>query len=87
MILVASKNIIWICVLVSLAFSSRADDGHNLWLRPVKAKPVKVVGVNAKSAMMGIAKKEVEQRWLGNENATVEFKIVKDPTLRLMVLR
>jgi alpha-glucuronidase len=82
MILVASKKIIWICVLVSLAFSVKADDGHNLWLRPVKAKPVKVVGANAKSVMMGIAKKEIEQRWLGNENATVEFRIVKDPTVK-----
>jgi alpha-glucuronidase len=83
MILTASKNIIWICVFVCLAFSTKADDGHNLWLRPVKAKPVKVVGVNTKSVMMGIAKKEIEQRWLGSENATVEFRIVKDPTLKV----
>jgi alpha-glucuronidase len=82
MILVASRNFIWICVLVSMAFSAKADDGHNLWLRPVKAKPVKVAGVNAKSVMIGIAKKEIEQRWLGTENATVEFKIVKDPTVK-----
>ena len=82
MILVASRNFIWICVLVSMGFSVKADDGHNLWLRPVKAKPVKVVGANAKSVMMGIAKKEIEQRWLGTENATVEFRIVKDPTVK-----
>lgn len=83
MILVASRNFIWICVLVSMGFSAKADDGHNLWLRPVKAKPVKVVGANAKSVMMGIAKKEIEQRWLGTENATVEFRIVKDPTVKV----
>ena len=82
MILAASKNLIRICAFFSLAFSARADDGHDLWLRPVKAKPVKVTGVNAKSAMMGIAKKEIEQRWLGAENATVEFRIVKDPTVK-----
>jgi alpha-glucuronidase len=82
MILVASRNFIWICVLVSMGFSAKADDGHNLWLRPVKAKPVKVLGANAKSVMMGIAKKEIEQRWLGTENATVEFRIVKDPTVK-----
>lgn len=83
MILVASRNFIWICVLASMGFSAKADDGHNLWLRPVKAKPVKVVGANAKSVMMGIAKKEIEQRWLGTENATVEFRIVKDPTVKV----
>lgn len=82
MILVASRNFIWICVLAFMAFDAKADDGHNLWLRPVKAKPVKVVGANAKSVMMGIAKKEIEQRWLGDENATVEFRIVKDPTVK-----
>ena len=82
MIITASKNFIWICVLVSLALSVKADDGHNLWLRPVKAKPVKITGANAKSVMMGIAKKEIEQRWLGTENATVEFRIIKDPTVK-----
>lgn len=82
MILTASKTLICICVFVSLTISSKADDGHDLWLRPVKAKPVKVTGANVKSAIMTIAEREIKQRWLGAENANVEFRIIKDPTVK-----
>lgn len=82
MITKASKKLIWACAFVSLALGVKADDGHDLWLRPVKAKTVKVTGANAKSATLAIAKKEIEQAWLGIEGATVEFRLVKDPTLK-----
>ncbi|PJJ85065.1 alpha-glucuronidase [Mucilaginibacter auburnensis] len=82
MITKASKKLIWACAFVSLALCAKADDGHNLWLRPVNAKAVKVTGANPKSATLAIAKKEIEQAWLGTAGATVKLKLVKDPTLK-----
>lgn len=67
-------------IFTSTISAVHAEDGHNLWLRPVKAKAVKVVG-NIKTPTLAIAKSELEQAWLGN-SATVELSLVKDATLK-----
>jgi alpha-glucuronidase len=58
-----------------------ANNGHELWLRPVKANPVKVVA-QSKSGPFAIATQELKQGWTGQSNATVKLSIVKDPAIK-----
>jgi len=58
-----------------------ANDGHDLWLRPVKANPVKVVA-SSKSAQVIIATKELQQGWTGQSGATIKLSLVKDTAIK-----
>ena len=59
----------------------QAQDGHELWLRPVKAKPVTVI-CKENSPTLSIAKQELLDRWQGENNATVTLTIKKDKALK-----
>ena len=69
-----------IIFLFSIAFAN-AQNGHELWLRPVKANPVTVVCKN-NSATLSIAKQELTDRWQGDNNASVTLTIKKDKALK-----
>jgi alpha-glucuronidase len=69
-----------IIFLFSTLFAN-AQNGHELWLRPVKANPVTVVCKN-NSATLSIAKQELTDRWLGDNNASVTLTIKKDKALK-----
>ncbi|MGN6296178.1 MAG: alpha-glucuronidase [Ginsengibacter sp.] len=66
--------------LFSIVFVN-AQNGHELWLRPVKAKPVNVI-CKQNSPTLSIAKQELTDRWLGDANASVTLTIKKDKALK-----
>ncbi|MGN6266290.1 MAG: alpha-glucuronidase [Ginsengibacter sp.] len=66
--------------LFSIVFAN-AQNGHELWLRPVKAKPVNVI-CKQNSPTLSIAKQELTDRWLGDANASVTLTIKKDKALK-----
>ena len=66
--------------LFSIVFAN-AQDGHELWLRPVKAKTVNVICKKA-SPTLSIAIQELKDRWLGDANASVTLTIKKDKALK-----
>ncbi len=59
----------------------RAQDGHQLWLRDKKAKPVTVI-CKKNSPTLSIAKQELQQGWEGDANATVTLTLKKDKALK-----
>jgi alpha-glucuronidase len=61
--------------------SLKAEDGHDLWLRNHKANPVKVV-CSKQSTTLDIARKELEQGWLGKSAATVTLSLTSDKFLK-----
>jgi alpha-glucuronidase len=66
--------------LFSIAFAN-AQNGHELWLRPVKANPVTVI-CKKTSPTLSIAAQELKDRWLGEANASVTLVIKKDKALK-----
>ncbi len=58
-----------------------AQDGHQLWLRDKKAKPVTVI-CKKNSPTLSIAKQELQQGWEGDANATVTLTLKKDKALK-----
>jgi alpha-glucuronidase len=67
-------------LLVSFV-SLRAEDGHDLWLRKQKPNPVKVVCAK-QSTTLDMARKELEQGWLGKTGATVVLDLTSDKSLK-----
>jgi alpha-glucuronidase len=72
-----TANIIF---LFSVVFAN-AQNGHELWLRPVKAKPVTVI-CKKNSPTLSIAKQELTDRWQGEKNASITLTIKKDKALK-----
>ncbi len=69
-------------IICSFAFLwAPAQDGHELWLRPVKAKQVTVI-CKKNSPTLSIAKQELAHRWQGENKATITLTIKKDKALR-----
>lgn len=59
----------------------QAQDGHELWLRPVKAEAVTVV-CKENSPTLSIAKQELQDGWRGQKGAAVVLTIKKDKALK-----
>jgi len=71
------KSIIASIIFLFLVVFANAQNGHELWLRPVKTRPVNVICKN-NSPTLSIAKQELTDRWQGDNNATVTLIIKKD---------
>jgi len=69
-----------IIFLFSIVFAN-AQNGHELWLRPVKAKTVNVI-CKQNSPTLSIAKQELTDRWLGDANASITLVVKKDKALK-----
>lgn len=66
--------------LFSIVFAN-AQNGHELWLRPVKAKTVNVI-CKKTSPTLSIAIQELKDRWLGDANASITLVVKKDKALK-----
>jgi len=75
------KSLILSIIFLFPILSTNAQNGHELWLRPVKAKPVNVI-CKRKSPTLSIAIQELKDRWQGNDNASVTLIIKKDKALK-----
>jgi alpha-glucuronidase len=75
------KRVIASVVLLLLFGSVLAEDGYQLWLRKMTAKPVSVIAVKT-SPTITIAKQELQQGWQGEANATLTLTIVKDKNIK-----
>jgi alpha-glucuronidase len=69
-------------LLLSAALGLRAEDGHQLWLRPHAAVPVTVVLPTKTSALLATAKRELQQGWQGTAGATVTLTVQKDKAIK-----
>ena len=74
------STILSIFCFVAVLFS-QAQNGHELWLRPVKAKPVNVI-CKKNSSTLTIARQELLDGWQGKEGVTVSLIIKKDNTIK-----
>ncbi|MFP9114480.1 alpha-glucuronidase [Flavobacterium sp. RHBU_3] len=74
-------NPLWYIILFLSPLFSFADNGHQLWLRPVKANQVTVVA-SGNSPTLLIAKTELEKGWTGKSGATVKLILTKDNALK-----
>lgn len=76
------KTIFLGLLLICTAFTMKAQDGHDLWLRnDKKAVPVNIVSAKSSPALT-IAKQELQQGWQGKANATVTLTIAKNNKLK-----
>jgi len=75
------KNLTRILLPFLLFISVKAEDGHQLWLRNQTAKPVKIV-CSKQSATLNIARREIEQGWLGNPRAEVALTVQYDKSIK-----
>jgi alpha-glucuronidase len=75
------KSLILSIIFLFAILSANAQKGHELWLRPIKAKPVNVI-CKKKSPTLSIAIQELKDRWQGNDNASVTLVIKKDKALK-----
>lgn len=66
------KRIFRTFFFVFAALSLSAEDGHKLWLNHVDSNPVKVV-CKKTSPTLDIARQELQEGWLGDDNATVSL--------------
>jgi alpha-glucuronidase len=75
------KVLLNIFLLLASFITLKAEDGHDLWLRNQKPNPVKVV-CSKQSATLDIARKELEQGWVGKAGANVVLDITPDKSLK-----
>ena len=69
------KTVLLALLLTHLVFTiTKADDGHDLWLKKRVALPVNII-CTQKSAVLDIAIKELKAGWAGMPNATCTFHI------------
>jgi alpha-glucuronidase len=69
------KTAVLTILLTHLAFAiTKADDGHELWLKKRVALPVHVICAQ-KSAVLDIAINELKADWAGTPNATCTLRI------------
>jgi alpha-glucuronidase len=76
------KRILFSAFVLSASLVAKAEDGHQLWLRPQKAAPVKVVTSAKNSAVLATARQELQQGWLGEAGATVTLTLKKDKAIK-----
>jgi alpha-glucuronidase len=68
-------------VLFLSVFASKAEDGHQLWLRGQNVNQVKVICAG-NSATLNIARQELQQGWQGKAGASVILKIKSDTSIK-----
>jgi len=74
------KQIFGVFILALTSFFVSAEDGHNLWLRNSKSKPVNVVCLK-NSPTLTIAKQELQLGWQGEASASISLKIKQDKAI------
>jgi alpha-glucuronidase len=76
------RTAVYAFILVFLTQSIVAEDGHNLWLRNKNSQKINIV-CSKTSPSLNIARKELEQGWLGKSGETVVLAVKKDKALKL----
>ena len=76
------KKIIFSLFLLGTTLGLRAEDGHQLWLRPHPAAAVTVVSTAKNSALLATAKQELARNWQGAAGATVTLTLAKDKAIK-----
>ena len=75
------KNMTILFLLFFVVFSLKAEDGHQLWLRNQKARPVKIV-CSGQSGILNIAERELKHGWQGRAGATVVLRVEYDKAIK-----
>jgi alpha-glucuronidase len=76
------KKILFSLFLLGTTLGLRAEDGHQLWLRPHQAAVVTVVSTAKNSALLATAKQELTRNWQGAAGATVTLTLAKDKAIK-----
>ncbi len=74
------KHLISILLLILLTISLKAETGHDLWLRNKTSNPVNIT-CKKNSPTLDIARKELQQGWLGESGASVSLIIKKNKAI------
>ena len=74
-IIIANILFIFTCLML------HAQDGHQLWLRNKKALPVHIICKKTTPTLV-IARKELEDGWLGKPGATISLIVKNDTALK-----
>lgn len=70
------------CFLIACTIvRARADNGHDLWLRPHKALPVNIICTRS-SPTLTIARHELEQGWQGKAGASVVLTLTTGNSIK-----
>jgi alpha-glucuronidase len=75
------KSYLAVIVLLFIAISLNAEDGHNLWLRNVQPNKVEII-CSEKSATLDIAKQELQNGWIGEQGGKVILTLKKDKRIK-----
>lgn len=75
------KSILSVIVLFFLSLGLNADNGHKLWLRSKSNIPVQVVSKKS-SAILTIARQELQHAWQGEANQTVVLGLTRDKQIK-----
>ncbi|RZK35533.1 MAG: alpha-glucuronidase, partial [Hymenobacter sp.] len=76
------KQLFFSLLLLCGALNLKAEDGHQLWLRPHPAAPVTVTTSAKNSPLLATARQELQRGWQGAAGATVRLTIKPDKALR-----
>ncbi|MGB3004923.1 MAG: alpha-glucuronidase, partial [Chitinophagaceae bacterium] len=77
----SKKKLLLIIALYYLPLTILAEDGHELWLKKVKAVPVNIVAAK-KTAVINLAIQELQQGWTGISGATVTLSVKTDIAIK-----
>ncbi|MCP9753483.1 alpha-glucuronidase [Ferruginibacter sp. HRS2-29] len=75
------KKLFLLCILFYLPAASHADNGHDLWLKNVKALPVNIIA-GKKTAAINLAIQELNRGWTGRSGASFTLTLKKDKALK-----
>lgn len=75
------KALVIVFILLFIAHSLHAEDGHELWLRDQSTGTVNVF-CSERSPTLDIAKGELENSWCGESGASLVLTITSDPLIQ-----
>lgn len=75
------KKLLLNITLLCLPFTILADNGHDLWLKKVKAVPVNIIAAK-KTAVINLAIQELQQGWTGKIGAGFTLLIKPDAAVK-----
>jgi alpha-glucuronidase len=76
------KKLLFSLFLLGTTLGLRAEDGHQLWLRPHQAAAVTVVSAAKNSVLLATAKQELTRGWQGTAGTTVTLTLAKDKAIK-----
>ncbi|RYY69291.1 MAG: alpha-glucuronidase [Chitinophagaceae bacterium] len=75
------KTLVIMLMLFNIAYTTHADNGHELWLKNVKAVPVNIMAAKKTPAII-LAIEELKRGWTGKSGASFTLTVKSDKALQ-----